>query len=56
MAAHLLTDDQKRIRMRIYQACLDPFNKNQTDFGIIVQLGLLQYEHVSYIILIGRKS
>ncbi|EFN81832.1 hypothetical protein EAI_12321, partial [Harpegnathos saltator] len=29
---HLLTIDQKRIRMRISQACLDRFKQNNMDF------------------------
>ncbi|EFN85187.1 hypothetical protein EAI_06381, partial [Harpegnathos saltator] len=29
---HLLTIDQKRLRMRISQACLDRFKQNKMDF------------------------
>jgi hypothetical protein len=29
---HLLTADQKYIRMKISQQCLEPCNKNKTDF------------------------
>ena len=29
---HLLTVDQKRIRMKISQACLDRFKRNKMDF------------------------
>ncbi|EFN87285.1 hypothetical protein EAI_12590, partial [Harpegnathos saltator] len=29
---HLLTIDQKRIRMRLFQACLDRFKQNKMDF------------------------
>jgi len=28
----LLTADQKRTRMKISEQCLEPFNKNKTDF------------------------